>query len=156
MVLPGLRGQLRPQAVHQYGGYRAQGRDAKSAQQIIDDARVLDDAGACALLLEAVPPEPAKIIAESTELPVIGCGAGPYCDGHVVVLHDMLGLSPGNPPKFVKRYADFRGDMQKAVERYLSDISTRAYPAAEHCYQMEPGEARKLTAAQHAAKPLPK
>jgi len=140
---------LRPQAVHQYGGYRAQGRDAESARRLIDDAKILEAAGACALLLEAVPPEPARIIAESTELPVIGCGAGPYCDGHVVVLHDMLGLSPGNPPRFVKRYGDFRAEMQKAVERYVSDISKRAYPAAEHCYQMEAGEAEKLMRDHH-------
>jgi 3-methyl-2-oxobutanoate hydroxymethyltransferase len=135
---------LRPQAVHQYGGYRAQGRDAQSARRLIDDAKALEDAGACALLLEAVPPEPARIIAESTELPVIGCGAGPYCDGHVVVLHDMLGLSPGNSPRFVKRYLDLRTEIQQAVERYVSDISTRTYPGAEHCYQMEAGEAAKL------------
>jgi 3-methyl-2-oxobutanoate hydroxymethyltransferase len=140
---------LRPQAVHQYGGYRAQGRDAKSAQRLIDDAKVLEDAGACALLLEAVPPEPARIIAESTDLPVIGCGAGPFCDGHVVVLHDMLGLSPGNPPRFVKRYADLRGLIQQAVEGYVSEIAARTYPAAEHCYQMEPDEAAKLLSNQH-------
>jgi 3-methyl-2-oxobutanoate hydroxymethyltransferase len=140
---------LRPQAVHQAGGYRAQGRDATSAYRLIDDARTLEDAGACALLLEAVPPEPARIIAESTQLPVIGCGAGPFCDGHVVVLHDMLGLLPGNAPKFVKRYADLRGEIRKAVERYVSDISTRTYPAAEHCYSMEPGETEKLIASRH-------
>jgi 3-methyl-2-oxobutanoate hydroxymethyltransferase len=143
---------LRPQAVHQAGGYRAQGRDATSAQRLIDDARILEDAGACALLLEAVPPEPARIIAESTQLPVIGCGAGPFCDGHVVVLHDMLGLLPGNAPKFVKRYADLRGEIQKAIECYVADISAKTYPAAEHCYQMEPGEAEKLIASRHKSR----
>ncbi|RIK66345.1 MAG: 3-methyl-2-oxobutanoate hydroxymethyltransferase [Planctomycetota bacterium] len=135
---------LRPQAVHQAGGYRAQGRDAKSGQRLIDEARRMEDAGACALLLEAVPPEPARIIAESTDLPVIGCGAGPYCDGHVVVLHDMLGLTAGPLPKFVKRYGDIRDQMAAAVRAYLADMVDRRYPAAEHCYQMEPGEAAKL------------
>jgi 3-methyl-2-oxobutanoate hydroxymethyltransferase len=135
---------LRPQAVHQYGGYRAQGRDAESARRLIEDAKKLEDAGACMLLLEAVPPEPAGIIAESAAVPVIGCGAGPHCDGHVVVLHDMLGLSSGCGPRFVKRYADARGEIQKAVEAYVADIRTRAYPAAEHCYAMEAGEAAKL------------
>jgi len=135
---------LRPQAVHQFGGYRAQGRDARSAQLLIDDAKRLEDAGACALLLEAVPPEPAKIIAESTALPVIGCGAGPHCDGHVVVLHDMLGLSAGPLPRFVKRYGDLRNDMSRAVSAYIADIQSRGYPGAEHVYQMEAGEAAKL------------
>lgn len=135
---------LRPQAVHQFGGYRAQGRDAASAQRLIDDARRMEDAGACALLLEAVPPEPAKIITESTELPVIGCGAGPHCDGQVVVLHDMLGLTAGPLPRFVKRYGEIRNRMTEAVRSYLTEVVERRYPSAEHCYQMEPGEAEKL------------
>jgi 3-methyl-2-oxobutanoate hydroxymethyltransferase len=137
---------LRPQAVHQYGGYRAQGRDVESARRLLADAKAMEEAGACMLLLEAVPPEPARIVAESTTLPVIGCGAGPYCDGHVVVLHDMLGLSAGCLPRFVKRYADIRGEIQKAVEAYAADIRSRAYPAAEHCYAMEDGEAAKFGA----------
>jgi 3-methyl-2-oxobutanoate hydroxymethyltransferase len=137
---------LRPQAVHQYGGYRAQARDARSAQMLIADAKAVEEAGACALLLEAVPPEPAKIIAESTTLPVIGCGAGPYCDGHVVVLHDMLGLSAGPVPRFVKRYVDLRAEIRKAVEDYVRDLQGRTYPAGEQCYQMEPGEAARLSA----------
>ncbi|MCK6455923.1 MAG: 3-methyl-2-oxobutanoate hydroxymethyltransferase [Phycisphaerae bacterium] len=135
---------LRPQAVHQAGGYRAQGRDAASARQLIEDARELEAAGACMLLLEAVPPEPAKIVAESVSVPVIGCGAGPYCDGHVVVLHDMLGLSSGPLPKFVKRYADLRGVISTAVAQYVADIESGAYPGPGHCYQMEPGEAASL------------
>jgi len=145
---------LRPQAVHQYGGYRAQGRDVGSARRLLADAKALEEAGACMLLLEAVPPEPARIVAESTSLPVIGCGAGPYCDGHVVVLHDMLGLSAGCLPRFVKRYADIRGEIRKAVEAYAADIRSRAYPAAEHAYAMEDGEAAKLRtdAPKHGAR----
>jgi len=139
---------LRPQAVHQFGGYRAQGRDAAGAQRLIDDAKLMEAAGACALLLEAVPPEPAKIITESTSLPVIGCGAGPHVDGHVVVVHDMLGLTAGPLPKFVKRYGDIRGQMSAAVQSYAQEILERRYPAAEHCYQMEPGEAAKLRPAE--------
>lgn len=135
---------LRPQAVHQFGGYRAQGRDAESAQRLIDDAKVLEEAGACALLLEAVPPEPARIIAESTRLPVIGCGAGPFCDGHVVVFHDMVGLTNTPLPKFVKRYGETRDHVRIAVEGYVQDIVSGKYPAAEHCYQMEAGELAKI------------
>lgn len=135
---------LRPQAVHQFGGYRAQGRDAKSAQRLIEDAKILEQAGACALLLEAVPPEPAKMVAESTRLPVIGCGAGPYCDGHVIVFHDMVGLTDTTLPRFVKRYADARDYLKRAVDGYVADIASGQYPATEHCYQMEAGEVEKL------------
>jgi len=135
---------LRPQAVHQYGGYRAQGRRAETAQRLIEDARTLEDAGACALLLEAVPAEPARIIAESTEIPVIGCGAGPHCDGHVVVLHDMLGLSVGRLPRFVKQHGNAREGMVDAVRAYVAELSDGTYPGPEHCYRMEAGEAERL------------
>lgn len=135
---------LRPQAVHQIGGYRAQGRDADTAERLVRDAKVLEDAGACALLLEAVPAEPARQIAESTDLPVIGCGAGPYCDGHVLVLHDMAGLADGAPPRFVKQYADIRSAIRAAVDGYVSDVRTRQYPGEEHTYAMRVGEAARL------------
>lgn len=137
---------LRPQAVHQTGGYRAQGRTAESANRLIEDARILEEAGACALLLEAVPPEPARIIAEATRLPVIGCGAGPHCDGHVVVLHDMLGLSSGPMPRFVKRYGDLRTATADAVRAWVLDIASGAYPGAEHVYPMGEGESAGLRA----------
>lgn len=135
---------LRPQAVHLAGGYRAQARDAESARRLIADARAMERAGACVLLLEAVPPEPARIVAEGTRLPVIGCGAGPACDGQVVVLHDMLGLTNGAAPKFVKRFASMHGDMARAIGAYMSEIRSGAYPGAEHCYSMAAGEAEKL------------
>jgi len=138
---------LRPQSVRQLGGYRAQARDAAGAMRMIEDAKLLEKAGASAILLEAVPPEPAKIIAESTDLPVIGCGAGPHCDGHVVVLHDMLGLTEGATAKFVKRYADSRAGFAQAIAAYVAEIGSRAYPAPEHCYEMAAGEAEKLRAA---------
>lgn len=137
---------LRPQAVHLSGGYRAQARDADSALRLIEDAKRLERAGACMLLLEAVPPEPARIITDTSNVPVIGCGAGPDCDGHVVVLHDMLGLSFGPSPRFVKRYGDVRSEVARAVSQYISDIRGGIYPAAEHSYTMEPGEAEKLAA----------
>lgn len=139
---------LRPQAVHQFGGYRAQGRSASIAQQMIDDAKAVEEAGACAILLEAVPPEPAKIIAELTRLPVIGCGAGPHCDGHVVVFHDMAGITPAPLPRFVKRYGETRDYIRKFVKAYVSDIVNGVYPSPEHCYQMENGEAEKLSPAR--------
>jgi 3-methyl-2-oxobutanoate hydroxymethyltransferase len=135
---------LRPQSVHQYGGYRPRARDALSAHQLAKDAKILEEAGACLLLLEAVPPEPARMVAESTALPVIGCGAGPDCDGHVLVLHDMLGLTPDPLPRFVKRYADLRSIVRDAVGRYIADVNGRKYPEASHFYQMEAGEAERL------------
>ncbi|MFH1419174.1 MAG: 3-methyl-2-oxobutanoate hydroxymethyltransferase [Planctomycetota bacterium] len=139
---------LRPQAVHQIGGYRAQGKDALSAQRLIEDAKILEDAGACALLLEAVPPEPAKLIAEGTAIPVIGCGAGPFCDGHVVVLHDMLGLTEEPRPRFVKPCADLRAEILRGVEAYVAEIKSRSYPAEAHCYRMADGEADRLRPAR--------
>lgn len=138
---------LRPQAVHQFGGYRAQGRDAKSAQRIIDDSKRLEDGGACAILLEAVPPEPARIIAESTDLPVIGCGAGPYVDGQVLVLHDAVGISEPPLPRFVRPFGEIRAQLHTAIAAYASAVVKREYPSGEHCYQMEPGEAGKLRGA---------
>jgi 3-methyl-2-oxobutanoate hydroxymethyltransferase len=135
---------LRPQAVHQFGGYRAQARTADAARQMIEAARTLEEAGACGLLLEAVPPLPAKMIAEGTSLPVIGCGAGPHVDGHVVVLHDMVGMTAGRLPRFVKRYADMREQFSKAIAAYVSDLRERRYPSAEHCYAMDDGEEAKL------------
>lgn len=135
---------LLPQAVHQHGGYRAQGRRSGPAQRLIDDARIVEEAGARALLLEAVPPEPARIIAESTTLPVIGCGAGPYCDGHVVVLHDMMGLTQGPLPRFVKRFGDVRAAIADAVRAYAAAVLDKSYPAPDQCYRMEDGEAERL------------
>jgi len=135
---------LRPQALHEIGGYKVQGRDAEAAMRLIEDAKIMEQAGAVALLLEAVPPEPAKIIAESTELPVIGCGAGPHCDGHVVVLHDILGWLGGTGPRFAKRYADIRRVISRAARHYAQEVRDRQYPASEHSYQMHPGEVDKL------------
>ncbi len=135
---------LRPQSIHQLGAYRSQARQAGAALALIEDIQMLEKAGAAAILLEAVPPEPAQRIAENTELPVIGCGAGPHCDGHVVVLQDMIGLTPGPLPRFVPRYAELRADLERAVSRYVEDVRSGAYPAREHCYQMASGEAEKL------------
>jgi 3-methyl-2-oxobutanoate hydroxymethyltransferase len=128
---------LRPQAVHQLGGYKAQARDSVSAQKLMDEARRMEDAGASALLLEAVPAEPARRIAESTDLPVIGCGAGPHCDGQVLVVQDMLGLTQGRLPRFVKRYADVRSVILEIVGTYIDDVVARRFPSEAHTYTLE-------------------
>ena len=135
---------LRPQAVYQVGGYKAQARTAESAQSLIAEARMMEQSGASALLLEAVPAEPARIITESTTLPVIGCGAGGHCDGQVVVLHDMLGLSDGPLPKFVKQYAKTRYDISEAIRAYVAEVVERRYPGPEHTYDMSQGQETRL------------
>jgi 3-methyl-2-oxobutanoate hydroxymethyltransferase len=138
---------LRPQSIQEIGGYRVQGRDAQAAMRLVEDARIMEQAGAIALLLEAVTPEPARIITQNTALPVIGCGAGPYCDGHVLVLQDILGWLGGKGPKFAKRYGDIRTVLAEAAQNYAREVRGGAYPAAEHCYEMLPDEAKRLAAA---------
>lgn len=136
---------LRPQSIHQLGGYRYQGREASQATELIEDARIFEQAGACALLLEAVPPEPARIITEQTKLPVIGCGAGPHVDGQVVVINDVLGYDPQAPtPRFVPRLAKAHELIDQAVRQYIDDVLTGRYPQPEHCYPMKPAERAAL------------
>jgi len=127
---------LRPQSVHVLGGYRAQGRTAEQAQVLIEDARIMEESGAVALLLEAVPNEVARIIAEGTELPVIGCVAGPSCDGTVVVMHDMLGYGSGHPPRCVKQYADLNEVLRTAFSAYAEDVRTGRFPESSQGVSM--------------------
>lgn len=113
---------LRPQSVHQIGGYRAQGKTAEAGEAIIRDAKIMEDAGAVALLLEAVPREIGKIVSENTALPVVGCIAGPNCDGQVIVMHDMLGYGGGHPPRGIKTYANLQETLTQAFAAYVSDV----------------------------------
>lgn len=119
---------LKPQSIHAHGGYRAQGKDALGALDLIDDAARMESAGAVALLLEAVPLEVAELIAQRTTLPVIGCVAGPHCDGTVVVLHDMLGYGAGHPPRSVKRYANLHEILIGAFRAYVDDVVGAQFP----------------------------
>lgn len=126
---------LTPQSVNHLGGYRVQGRDPGKAREIIDEAQVLERAGASLLLLECVPVELGRRIAEALEIPVIGIGAGPATDGQIMVWHDLLGLYPGRPAKFVKNYlAATGGSVQDAIAAYHADVKSGAFPAPEHCY----------------------
>jgi 3-methyl-2-oxobutanoate hydroxymethyltransferase len=132
---------LRPQSIHQLGGYRYQGRQADQAAELIEDAHVMEQAGACALLLEALPPDPARIIAERTSLPVIGCGAGPHVDGQVVVISDVLGCDPDAAvPRFVPRLAKLHEVIDAAIRQYIDDVRAGRYPQPEHCYPMKETE----------------
>ncbi len=143
---------LLPQEIEDRSGYRAQGRDAVGALRLIEDARLLERAGADMLLLEAVADEVSREIAEGTELPVIGCVAGPHCDGTVVVLHDMLAWGGGHPPRAVKQYANLSRIMSEAFARYVADVQAGRFPAEQDAIRMKPGEYDRL-AAQMAGRP---
>ena len=125
---------LTPQSVHALGGYRVQGRDEASAGRLLDDARALEEAGACGIVLELLPAALAGRIAAALTIPAIGIGAGPDCDGQVLVLHDMLGLNEGFNPKFLKRYAELGEAVRAAVRAYASDVRDGTYPASEHSF----------------------
>jgi 3-methyl-2-oxobutanoate hydroxymethyltransferase len=131
---------LKPQSIQSIGGYRIQGKRAPAALRIIEDAKMMEEAGAVALLLEAVPMEVAAEITKSTELPVIGCVAGPYCDGQVVVLHDMLGYGAGHPPRSVKQYAKLHDQLIGAFTAYAKDVAEGSFPVAEESVAMDPAQ----------------
>ncbi|HRX84473.1 MAG TPA: 3-methyl-2-oxobutanoate hydroxymethyltransferase [Phycisphaerae bacterium] len=144
---------LKPQSIHAHGGYRAQGKDAPGALDLVDDAALMESAGAVALLLEAVPIEVAELIAQRTTLPVIGCVAGPHCDGTVVVLHDMLGYSAGHPPRSVKRYANLHEVLTGAFREYVNDIVGEKFPTRAHGVAMPAEELEALHDALAARAP---
>lgn len=126
---------LTPQSVHTLGGYRVQGRDAVTATRLAEDAKALEDAGAFAVVLELIPSPLAGAITRTLRIPTIGIGAGPECDGQVLVLHDMLGLNEGFQAKFVKRYARLGEDVRKAVAVFGDEVRSGAYPAREHTFE---------------------
>ncbi len=123
-----------PQRVNTLGGFRVQGRDADGANRIVDEAKRLEAAGAFSIVLELVPGEVAERVTRAVAVPTIGIGAGAACDGQVLVLADLLGLTDGFKPKFVKRYADLAGDVRGAVTRFTADVRARAYPDADHAF----------------------
>ena len=131
---------LTPQSINQLGAYRVQGKTAKAARQLLDDARALEDAGAFAIVLEVVPREIAQLITESISIPTIGIGAGMHCDIQVLVLHDMLGLSFGKQARFVRPYANLREVITDAVSRYAEDVRNGTYPSRAESYAL-PAEA---------------
>ena len=130
---------LTPQWVHQFGGYKAQGKTKEAARMIVEDARKLEEAGVFSLVLECVPWQLARIITERVGVPTIGIGAGPHCDGQVLVLHDLLGLSQRSP-KFVKRYAELTPPIEKALAEYVKEVRTGKFPQPEHSYEMDEDE----------------
>jgi 3-methyl-2-oxobutanoate hydroxymethyltransferase len=131
---------LTPQSVNQLGGFRAQGKTAIAARRLMEDALILEEAGAFSLVLESVPARLAELISRKISIPTIGIGAGVGCDGQVLVTHDLLGLFDRFTPRFVKKYADFHGAMQRAFIDYIEDVETKRFPATEHTVEMEDQE----------------
>ena len=127
---------LTPQSVHQLGGFRAQGKTASAAKRLLEDAKILEDAGAFSLVLESVPARLAEYISKQISIPTIGIGAGAGCDGQVLVTHDLLGLFERFTPKFVKQYAKLHEEMNKAFTDYIDDVESRRFPAVEHTVEM--------------------
>ena len=126
---------LMPQSVHTMGGYRIQGRGEEGLQSLLNDARAVQDAGAYSLVLEGIPTEAARQVTEELAIPTIGIGAGPHCDGQVLVLNDMLGLYDQFVPKFVKRYAELGKEMERAITDFAREVTEGTFPGKEHSYE---------------------
>jgi 3-methyl-2-oxobutanoate hydroxymethyltransferase len=125
---------MTPQSVHQYGGYKVQGKESDHALVLLNDAKALEAAGAFAIVLEAIPAELAKTITEQLTIPTIGIGAGPHCDGQILVLYDLLGLFDDFVPKFVKPYAHLKADALQALRRYKEEVEKGKFPSDSESY----------------------
>src|SRR5207249_10157823 len=127
---------LPPQSVHVMGGFKVQGKDASAADVLVGDAVALADAGCFSIVLEGVPDEVARLVTQAVPVPTIGIGAGPWCDGQVLVFHDLLGLEDRIRPKFVRRYAELGAAATDAVAAYAADVRARRFPADEESYHL--------------------
>lgn len=134
---------LTPQWIHQFGGYRVRSKTAEAARALLQEAKELERAGVFSLVLEGIPWQVAKLITESVRVPTIGIGAGPYCDGQVLVLHDMLGLTE-RVPKFVKRYASLGEEIRRALSEFKREVKEGKFPTLQFSYEMPPEELERL------------
>lgn len=125
---------LTPQSVHQLGGYKVQGRQQSDAERLIEDAKLIEEAGAGMVVLEAIPSSLAKEVTAALSIPTIGIGAGVDCSGQVLVLHDMLDVYPGKKAKFVKNFMQGAGSIQAAVERYVKEVKAKTFPDRDHSF----------------------
>jgi 3-methyl-2-oxobutanoate hydroxymethyltransferase len=125
---------LTPQSVHQFGGYKVQGKTTEAADQLKADALALQAAGASLLVLEAIPSNLGKEVTELLAIPTIGIGAGPDCSGQVLVMHDMLGTFPGRKARFVRNFMEGQGNIEAAVRAYIAAVKDKSFPAPEHCF----------------------
>ncbi|MBC8287055.1 MAG: 3-methyl-2-oxobutanoate hydroxymethyltransferase [Nitrospinae bacterium] len=135
---------LTPQSVHQFGGYKVQGKNYLDSRQIKQDARDLQSAGIFALVLEGIPGELAEEITAELKLPTIGIGAGAKCDGQILVLHDLLGLNQDFVPKFVKQYAQLADSLKNAVAKYIQEVRTETFPGQEHTYHSKQAKLKQV------------
>ncbi len=135
---------LTPQSSGQLGGHKAQGRTAETAKLVVEDALAVQDAGAHMLLIEAVPPEVTAYIAKTLEIPVLSIGAGPHCDGQLLIVSDMIGQFQAFTPKFVKKFSSVAQVITDAMRNYCEEIRNGTFPAEEHCYRMIEGEEMKF------------
>jgi 3-methyl-2-oxobutanoate hydroxymethyltransferase len=131
---------LTPQSVHQLGGFKAQGKTASAAKDLLDDALALEDAGCFGLVLESVPDRVADFISKKLKIPTIGIGAGSGCDGQVLVIHDLIGLFDSFTPKFVKQYAELHQDIQKALIGFRDEVLGKKFPTKEHTFSISDEE----------------
>jgi 3-methyl-2-oxobutanoate hydroxymethyltransferase len=125
---------LTPQSIHQFGGYTPRGRDESEADRLIKDAKILEEAGAFSIVLEKMPSSLAKKITDSINIPTIGIGAGPDCDGQILVVYDMLGLIEEFHPRFVRKYLNLSNDISNAFKKYIEDIRNVKFPSDKECY----------------------
>jgi len=128
---------LTPQSYHQMSGYKIQGKTLDSAEKLMDDARVIETAGAFALVLEGIPSELAKIVTNNLKIPTIGIGAGKYCDGQIQVFHDILGMYGTFVPKHTKQYANIGNDISKAITNYKNDVEAKTFPKKHHSAHLD-------------------
>jgi 3-methyl-2-oxobutanoate hydroxymethyltransferase len=135
---------LMPQSLHKMGGYKVQGKTIESAQRLIDDAVALEHAGVFSIVLEGIPVEIARLITERIHVPTIGIGAGPYCDGQILVYSDLVGLTFGHQPKFVRKYVDLKSQINEALVNYVRDVREGRFPADAESYHMPVEVAAKL------------
>ena len=126
---------LTPQSVHKFGGFRIQGRDPQAAERLLEQAKAVQAAGAELLVLEGIPAALAQRITAGIAIPTIGIGAGPHCDGQVLVMHDVLGITPGKRPKFSKNFLQGRDSVTDAIAAYAADVRSGIFPAPEHCFE---------------------
>lgn len=135
---------LTPQSVHQMGGFRVQGKDLETAKKLIEDAKALEKAGVFSIVLEGVPAALAQKVTQELTVPTIGIGAGPGCDGQVLVINDVLGMYQGHIPKFAKKFNDLHPVIVKAIEEYRDEVKAGTFPAQEHCYSIKDDVLEKL------------
>ncbi|MPN30370.1 3-methyl-2-oxobutanoate hydroxymethyltransferase [bioreactor metagenome] len=135
---------LTPQTISKLGGFKVQGKDAEAAKSLIEDAKALEEAGAFSLVLECIPAQISKMITEAVSIPTLGIGAGIYCDGQIMVFHDMVGLFDKFTPKFVKKYVNLTDIILKALEEFKEDVKAQKFPEEKHSFGIKEEELERL------------